>query len=330
MIEAMQELDEELRQPLAELIQGDRLNLDPIAGHNPNAWNYFTFEVVRLDAQGDEIFREEKTAQCFIEPLGDEPDAPYLEMVAIPGGNFWMGSPEGKGAQDEYPQHRVTVPPFYMARYPVTQAQWQAIALRNDLKVEKELKPNPAHFKGPDLPVEQITWAEAQEFCQRVTKLAQRQVAGEQWECRLPSEAMWEYACRGQMNLAFHFGDNISSNMANYDGNHAYGQGKKGPYLRRTSRVRYFRIANDFGLYDMHGNVYEWCEDFWHKDYRGAPTNGDAYIEGGGRTHVLRGGSWFSNAYYCRSASRHKYFIDTQHDSIGFRVMYARARTLRP
>jgi formylglycine-generating enzyme required for sulfatase activity len=340
MIEALQELNEECRQPLAELIVGDRLNLDP--GLNPNVWNDFTFDVVQLDARGNEISRIDKKTQYFIEPLGDWPDAPCLEMVAIPGGRFWMGSPEGEGDKDEYPQHLVTVPPFYMSKHQVTQAQWRAVALRDDLKVAKDLEPNPARFKGPDLPVEQVSWAEAQEFCQRVTKLAQRQVDGVTWECRLPSEAMWEYACRGQTNLIdaelaankknipFHFGANISADVANYNGKYAYGQGKKGPYLESTTPVGHFRVANDFGLYDMHGNVYEWCEDFWHDNYEGAPIDGSAWIEGGDRTYVLRGGSWLYNANYCCSAHRRRYRIDYQDSRIGFRVMYAQARTLRP
>ncbi len=245
-----------------------------------------------------------------------------LEMVYIPGGTFMMGSPEGEGCQEEKPQHEVTVSSFFMGKYPVTQAQWRAIAKDASaasgaiVGVARDLDPEPSRFKGNDRrPVECVSWYDAVEFCQRLSTKTGRNY-------RLPSEAEWEYACRAGTTTPFHFGETITTNLANYDGNYTYGSGSKGKYRQKTTPVGQFS-PNAFGLYDMHGNVFEWCADTWHDNYEGAPTDGSAWIAGGDRDRSpLRGGSWAAYPEVCRSAFH--YDGIREHDvlsAIGFRVV---------
>jgi formylglycine-generating enzyme required for sulfatase activity len=248
-------------------------------------------------------------------------------MVEIPGGEFMMGSPEGEGYDDEKPQHQVTVPPFFMSKYPVTQAQWRSIAMMDQVNIE--LNPAPSEFFGDNrLPVENVSWLQAQEFCARVTRFVDRKNGSMEWVCRLPSEAEWEYACRAGTTTPFHFGATIAANLANYDGSYTYSQEKKGVYPEKISIVGSFEIANNFGLYDMHGNVWEWCLDNWHNNYENAPGSGSVWANSKNSSlHVLRGGSWILNPYHCRSASRNKNLTDYYGDNVGFRVVYAPART---
>jgi formylglycine-generating enzyme required for sulfatase activity len=244
-----------------------------------------------------------------------------LEMVEIPGGIFYMGSPDSEEGRsdDESPQHLVRVSPFYMGKYPVTQAQWFVVA--NLPKIEQELNPSPAYFKGLNLPVECVTWDDAVEFCQRLSQATRK-------EYRLPSEAEWEYACRGGTTTPFYCGETITTDLANYDGGYIYGAGVKGQNRQRTTDVGSFP-ANPFGIYDMCGNVWEWCGDTWHENYKGAPTDGSAWLEGGNdnHSHVLRGGSWFLNPQDCRSASR-DYNRRGNYFNFGFRVVCVSGRTL--
>ncbi|HIK09878.1 MAG TPA: formylglycine-generating enzyme family protein, partial [Oscillatoriaceae cyanobacterium M33_DOE_052] len=215
-----------------------------------------------------------------------------------------MGTPNSEPNRQDYegPQHQVTVPSFYMAKYPITQAQYQAI-----------MGQNPSKFKGSDLPVECVTWNDAVEFCQ---KLAQK--TGQAY--RLPSEAEWEYACRAGTTTPFHFGDTITTDLANYNGNEAYGNGPKGQYRKQTTPVGDFP-PNAFGLYDMHGNVWEWCQDRWHNNYDVAPTDGSAWETGGeSNLRVLRGGSWNLNPRYCRSGLRDRDVLGIRFYYCGFRV----------
>jgi formylglycine-generating enzyme required for sulfatase activity len=247
----------------------------------------FNFEIVRVNAKGEEIKKESKQSQYFSQDLGNDIT---LEMVAIPGRTFTMGSPAGEGDNDEKPQHQVTVPPFFMGKYPITQAQWRAIASRTDLKVKQDLDPDPSYFKDPpkpplkrgasdsppfeggarggsptrwDRPVEQVSWYDAIEFCGRLSKLT-----GREYRYRLPSEAEWEYACRAGTTTPFYFGETITGELANYDVSNIYADEPKGKYRRETTPVGQFP-PNAFGLYDMHGNVYEWCLDPWHDSYQG-------------------------------------------------------------
>lgn len=261
-----------------------------------------------------EINRSRGRAESFAEDLGN---GVRLEMVTIPSGTFLMGSPESEPerAKDEGPQHTVIIQPFFMGKFPVTQAQWQAVA--SFPKVNIDLDPDPSYFKGANRPVEQVSWFEAIEFCARLSKAAGRKY-------RLPSEAQWEYACRAGTTTSFHFGETISPDLANYDGNYTYASGSKGIYRRQTTEVGRFS-ANTFGLYDMHGNVREWCADHWHDSYEGAPTDGSVWLsENENNYRMLRGGSWYLNPWNCRSASRNGYIPDDHHDNLGFRVVGVR------
>ena len=245
--------------------------------------------------------------------------------MLIPGGTFIMGSPpdELDRRTNEGPQHSVTVPPFLMGRYPITQAQWRSIALRPDLQVNQELNPDPAYFKGDDHPVGQVSWHDATEFCQRLTRLTQHPY-------RLPTEAEWEYACRAGTPTPFHFGETITTDLANYRGTDnkeqnwsgSYGDGPKGIYRQTTTPVNEFPIANAFGLCDLHGNVWEWCLDHWHDNYEDAPNDGSAWLEDEeDGTRVLRGGSWFYDPRLCRSALRNDFYPVVRYVDIGFRVV---------
>ncbi|KYC36512.1 hypothetical protein WA1_43260 [Scytonema hofmannii PCC 7110] len=268
------------------------------------------------------INRSRQTAQYFIEELGY---GVQLEIVLIPGGSFLMGSPEEEleRLSWESPQHSVTVKPFGMGKYPVTQAQWRAVAFLP--QVNRELKPDPSYFKGKNRPVERVSWYDCVEFCDRLSNYTKRTY-------RLPSEAEWEYACRAGTTTPFHFGETISTDLANYRGTDdeeykwsgSYGKGNKGIYRQETTPVGSFGVANAFGLYDMHGQVWEWCADHWHESYEGAPTDGEAWIDLGNndnQSRLQRGGSWYLNPVYCRSACRLYYNPDNGYDLIGFRVV---------
>ena len=268
------------------------------------------------------LTRQRHQAQYFIEPLGEGAD---LEMTQIPAGTFQMGSPtdELERRDSEDPQHSVTVPSFFMGTYPVTQAQWQFVA--GLTQIETKLDPGLANFKGALNPVEWVTWHEAMEFCARLAQHTDRPY-------RLPSEAEWEYACRAGTTTPFHFGETITTEIANYNGTHkeygAYGPGPKGEYRRKTTPVNHFEIANAFGLCDMHGNVREWCQDVWHDNYEGAPTDGSAWMEGGDQgLRVLRGGSWAYSPGYCRSACRGIDLPGVRYFFNGFRVVCSSPRT---
>lgn len=243
----------------------------------------FNFETVTVDSYGNIICKERKQARQIVENLGN---GVVLEMVYIPGGIFLMGGPLGEedSDDDEKPQHSVTIQPFYMGKYPVTQAQYQTL-----------MGDNPAEFKGDNRPVERVPWRDAVNFCQ---KLSQR--TGKTYQ--LPSEAQWEYACRAGTTTPFYFGETITPDLVNYNGNDPYANAPKGKYREETTSVGSFP-PNGFGLYDMHGNVYEWCQDVWHDNYVGA---GGACWESSGYSsyHVLRGGSWYYYARGCRSAVR--------------------------
>ena len=274
------------------------------------------------------IKRSRQTAQYFIEDLGSGIE---LEMVLIPGGSFLMGSREDEPERlsNESPQHEVTIIPFCMGKYPVTQAQWKAVA--SLAQVNGELKANPSHFKGENHPVEQVSWSDAVEFCDHLSSHTKRPY-------RLPSEAEWEYACRAGTTTPFHFGETITTDLANYRGidneefkrSDSYDQGSKGIYRQETTPVGSFGVANAFGLYDLHGNVWEWCADHWHDNYEGSPKDGSAWIDDNNNDNherMLRGGSWLSNPQVCRSACFCGCDAGDRLKGIGFRVVCAAAWT---
>jgi formylglycine-generating enzyme required for sulfatase activity len=300
----------------------------------------FNFEIVEVNAKGEQIKKESQQSQYFSQDLGNDIT---LEMVAILGGTFTMGSPAGEGYDYAEPQHQVTVPPFFMGKYPITQAQWQAIASRTDLKVKQDLEPNPAYFKDrPDSdrrPVEQVSWYDAIEFCARLSKLTVR-------EYRLPSEAEWEYACRAGTTTPFYFGETITGELANYNARKTYAGEPEGEYRGQTTPVGQFP-PNAFGLYDMHGNVWEWCLEPWHDSYQGKTRtdsevwdkeqsaeqylldkNNVIQLLSDKRMRVLRGGSWYFNPWDCRSANRYRDIPGNRNSNyLGFRVVCRFPRT---
>jgi formylglycine-generating enzyme required for sulfatase activity len=255
--------------------------------------------------------REPKTAYFYPQALGDS----ALEMVYIPGGEFLMGSPEGEidRRDNEGPQHRVTIAPFFMGKSPVIQAQWNFVA--GLPQVKQGLDRDPAGFKGADRPVEQVSWLDAVEFCDRLTKYSGLNYC-------LPSEAQWEYACRAGTETPFHFGYTLTDELANYRASEIYGdRGVKGEYRKSTTPVGQFP-ANAFGLRDMHGNVWEWCADHWHSSYKDAPKDGSVWLSNDEKSdRVLRGGSWIDLPRYCRSAFRDHYSPAYRDDNLGFRVV---------
>ena len=272
---------------------------------------------------------EKRKAQFYPEDLGN---GITLDMVLIQGGSFLMGSPEDEieRYKDEE-QHLVTVPTFFMGKYPVTQAQWRAVAALP--KIDCDLEPDPSNFKGDNRPVEQVSWLAATEFCARLAQHTNRPY-------RLPSEAEWEYACRAETTTPFYFGETITTDLANYRGEDrtineklysgSYGRGPKGSYREETTTVGEFP-AHAWGLYDMHGNVWEWCLDHWHDSYEGAPDDGSAWIDpesGAGEKRVLRGGSWDVYPRDCRSATRIYIGAGGRTNYFGFRVSCSASRTL--
>ncbi len=285
----------------------------------PTYW----FEVVTVNPEGEVANKTIKTAEYFREDLAN---GVTLDLVKIPGRTLTMGSPKDEKGRDWYgkfvdslkgvdvegPQHRVTVPEFWLGKYPVTQAQYQAT-----------MGQNPSHFtdNGANRPVEQVSWRDAVAFCEKLSQQTGRTY-------RLPSEAEWEYACRAGTTTPFYFGETISPDLANYDGNYTYGDGPKGIYREQTTKVGQFP-PNTFGLYDMHGNVWEWCADHWHDSYDGAPVDGSAWLVPGESEsrRILRGGSWLDFPEVCRSALRDRDAPDLIGSGVGFRVVCGGAGT---
>jgi formylglycine-generating enzyme required for sulfatase activity len=259
------------------------------------------------------IKKEKRTVQYFREQLGQEIE---IDMILVPGGKFLMGSPEteAKRYDSESPQHPVTIKSFLLGRYPVTQEQWQIVAETYKHVNIKDLNPQPSEFTGAERPVENVNWYEAKEYCDRLANHTKRPY-------RLPTEAEWEYACRAGTTTPFYFGSTLSTELANYDGNYTYGNGVEGEYREQSTPVDNFKIANAWGLSDMHGNVWEWCEDHWHDNYNSAPENGSPWLTDDVETaRILRGGSWDFYPQSCRSAYR--YFINPagRGNFIGFRL----------
>ena len=235
-----------------------------------------------------------------------------ITMIQIPAGEFQMGSSEKEAGRQSFegPQHQVKLASFFMGQTPVTQAQWQVVA--GWPKQQLELKDQPSCFQGANRPVEQVSWLEAEEFCRRLSVRTDRKYS-------LPSEAQWEYACRAGTTKAFSFGETLTPELANYNGNNTFASGPKGVYRQQTTEVGSFP-ANGWGFHDMHGNVWEWCLDPWHGSYEGAPADGSAWMAGGGASRLLRGGSWYNRPADCRSASRNGLQPAFRNGDIGFRV----------
>ncbi len=278
----------------------------------------FSFEVVRVNASGKKIKREQGKTEYFTEDLGN---GVSLGMVYIPGGSFKMGTKDKEierlvekfnwdGFRREKPQHQVTVPAFFMGKFEVTQEQYQQV-----------MGNNPSHFKEDKRPVEEVSWNDAVEFCKKLSQKTGRTY-------RLPSEAEWEYACRAGTTTPFYFGETITGELANYRAREIYASEPKGEYREQTTPVGQFP-PNAFGLYDMHGNVWEWCQDTWHNNYNGAPKDGSASIDNNDSSRrVLRGGSWLTYPARCRSANRSNFNPIFDISNIGLRVVCVLARSL--
>jgi formylglycine-generating enzyme required for sulfatase activity len=291
----------------------------------------YRFQTAQLQA-GQPVYSM-GTAEGFPEPLRSQGPTtsgvePCLSLLHIPAGSFLMGSPpEEEGRyDDEGPQHTVHLDDFFLAQTPVTQAQWRAVAQWVPQADEEpwplQLDPEPVakledsdRFEGEQRPVVNVSWHEAMEFCRRLQLRTGKHYT-------LPSEAQWEYACRAATTKPFHFGDTISAKLANYDASFRYGGGPKGEYRKQTTAVASFP-ANDWGLYDMHGNVREWCSDHWHDSYERAPENDRPWIDqtaDRNRSRLLRGGSWDRVPGNCRSAYRVSHHPGNRDYDVGFRV----------
>jgi formylglycine-generating enzyme required for sulfatase activity len=250
----------------------------------------YTFETVSVDSNGEIVDRQSGVVACKRQNLAAGVD---LDLVLIPGGTFVMG--DERHHPDERPRHEVTLAPFYMSRYPITQGQYRSI-----------MGDGAGFSWGQDHPIEKISWDDAIEFC---TKLSQQTGVGEaaleENRYTLPSEAQWEYACRAHTTTAFYFGDLITPDLVNYNGEYPYNGAATGLNRERTTPVGSFP-ANAFGLSDMHGNVWEWCLDSYQASYHGAPTDGSAWVDPNSSDlkRVMRGGAWDYVARGCRSAVR--------------------------
>jgi formylglycine-generating enzyme required for sulfatase activity len=267
---------------------------------------------VELDRNGREVLRKTLQKSCFIVELGD---GVTLEMVEIPGGSFMMGSPATEEERRRYedPQHRVDVPSFWMGKFEITQKQWLAMMGR--------FLSEPG-FRGDDLPIDNVSWDGAQEFLRILNRKLRLHSIGRQYQYRLPSEAEWEYAARAGTITPFAFGETITSRIVNYNSVYPYALAPKAAPERKTVEVGSLGVANGFGLFDLHGNLREWCEDVYHKDYNGAPADGSAWLSGGDPTfRIVRGGSWNSYGRDCRSAERYWAESGALSHIFGFRVV---------
>jgi formylglycine-generating enzyme required for sulfatase activity len=227
------------------------------------------------------------------------------QFVLIPAGTFMMGSPGNEpGRDNDETQHQVTISrPFYMQTTEVTQGQWKRV-----------MGNNPSHFQncGDDCPVEKVSWNDVQDFIRRLNQLEGTD------KYRLPTEAQWEYAARAGSTTPFHTGSCLSTDQANYDGNYPQSGCPKGEYRQKPVRVGSFP-PNAWGLHDMHGNVWEWVQD-WKGDYPyGSVTDPEGPSSGSSR--VFRGGSWINIAGYCRSANRNDVAPGDRNDLLGFRLL---------
>lgn len=277
-----------------------------------------------------------------------------LNFVPISGGTFWMGQKRSEtlllkqavGETNfknwyarELPRHQVTIPTFWMSQYPITQAQYEAVMGENPATGKawclsgKEWKPDqqiPEHFVHPQKPVVAVSWDMAVEFCLTLSQ----KLGG--YSISLPTEAEWEYACRAGQQTAFSCGGKITPEDANFDGRHTYNNSPQGTYRKTTTIVGEFP-PNAWGLYDMHGNVWEWCLDQFYQDYSAKPdrlkqdgsiawNKENTFITPEIDFRLLRGGSWYCLPRYCRSAFRNRSNPLTRNLNHGFRVVYRGAR----
>lgn len=253
-----------------------------------------------LDRKGQVRTRVAGSAQVLSISLGP---GLTLEMAAIPGGIYQMGSAGPGSFEDERPLHLASIRPFYLGCTTVTQEQWLAVMGRLPA----------VRFKGSRRPIEQISWADARKFCQRLGNKSGVPI-------RLPSEAEWEYACRANTATPFSFGETLTTDVANFVGEgYRFAEEPPGIYRHGTSEVGSFP-PNAFGLFEMHGNVWEWCADAWHDDYTGGPSTSSPWGGKEAEFRVARGGSWHEPPQHCRSATRLRVNAIEKDEFTGFRV----------
>jgi len=282
--------------------------------------NSFTFTTISVGINGQLGDTISLSGKAYVQDL----DGVQLELVEIPGGTFYMGTDTSEIVRydlvneiskfypgdsttsenhklwpyRETPKHLVTVSPFKIGKFEITQRQWKKVAKLP--LINYSLHENPSVHIGDNKPVECVSFRAAEEFCNRLSRYTGKKY-------RLPTEAEWEYACRAGSTSQFSFGDNIQPSFVNYDGGFPFLTVPRGIYRNTSVDVGSLGYANRFGIYDMPGNVWEWCSDLWHADYRNAPTDGSAWLEESGynsEARVVRGGSWYWFAYGCRSAYR--------------------------
>jgi formylglycine-generating enzyme required for sulfatase activity len=258
------------------------------------------YETPTLNASGEIIAWTRHTTEQFTEALGD---AVSLDMLIIPAGIFHMGSRPRTGYVDEQPQHLVSIKSFLLSKFLITQAQWKTIM--------RQLPP--CRFKGDALPAERVSWEDAQTFCERLSNRTGR-------DYQLPSETQWEYACRAGTSGPFSFGETITVEVANFNGEHTFREEPRGFYFHSTTPGGKFP-PNAFGLYDMHGNLWEWCADSWSDDYSSSPRDSSSYQNQNGHDRVARGGSWHEPPELCRSAARMRFLQSDAEEFMGFRVV---------
>jgi len=226
---------------------------------------------------------------------------PDIEWIEIPAGSFFMGSPPDElNRRSNETQHKVTLSAFKMSKYEITFSQYDLFCEATGMK-----KPYDEGWGQNNRPVINVSWHDAKAFADWMG-------------CRLPTEAEWEYACRAGTTTPFNTGENITDLQANYNGNYPYNNNVKGEFIAKTLPVGSF-APNGWGLFDMHGNIWEWCSD-WYDDY---PPTEQTNPEGppSGTFRVFRGGGWRNFAQLCRSAFRYNYFPDHRHFNIGFRLV---------
>ncbi|HYT93674.1 MAG TPA: SUMF1/EgtB/PvdO family nonheme iron enzyme [Gemmataceae bacterium] len=281
----------------------------PVAGTSPPTGRLRHGRGASLeDVLGGLEKREQELVKLLTNSIG-------LKLVLIQAGSFQMGSsPAETGrCEKEGPRHEVTLAnPFYLGVYPVTQEQFERVMGNNPARFNAKASGSPEH------PIENVNWEEAIEFCRRLSALPAEKDVGRVY--RLPTEAEWEYACRAGTDTPFCYGPTLTAAQANFDANFPYGVGEKGNFLQRTTRVGSYP-PNNFGLYDMHGNVWEWCQD-WHDGdwYRRSPKR-NPQGPAAGEFRVLRGGCWRSHAVTCRSAYRNGLGPKNRDRYTGFRVV---------
>ncbi len=275
--------------------------------------------------RGEEKATAAKAGEQVLNSIG-------MKLRLIPAGEFLMGSTNEFGRFAHEHRHKIVLTkPYYMGVHEVTQAQYEKVVGKNPSHFSKtgEGKKALGDLDGRKLPVESVTWEEAVDFCKRLSALPAEKVAGRSY--RLPTEAEWEYACRAGTTTVFHFGESLASIQANFDGNYPYlkrddvlkGEDPKklkGPYLKRPTTVGSFE-PNAWGLYDMHGNIWEWVADWYSPVYYKNSPDKDPQGPEMGMKKVSRGGGWYYFAAGCRAASRYERKPDERRNTDGFRVV---------